>query len=217
MQQNVHNIAILGAGRVGTALARRALAAGYDVRVATSRPASENAFMLQIVAPGAIAASVEEAVTTSDIVVLALPLSKYRNLRPELFKDKIVVDSMNYWSPTDGTLVEFEGVPASSEVIQRFLGSARLVRSFNHMGYHEIEETARPKGHAERRAMAIAGDDPQANLAVAEFVDRLGFDPVVSGELASSRNFAAGIPIFGAPMTRNEIERHLGLPSHHPA
>ena len=213
MQQHMHKIAILGAGRVGTALARRALSAGFEVRVATSRPAADNAFMLQIVAPGAIAASAEEAIAESDIVVLALPLSKYRNLKPELLQGKIVVDAMNYWAPTDGTLAEFEGAASSSEVVQRFLKGARLVRSFNHMGYHEIEDAARPQGHAERRAMAVAGDDPQANLVVAAFVDRLGFDPALSGGLASSRLFAGGTPVFGAAMTRGEMEEHLGLSS----
>ncbi|MDF8357634.1 NADPH-dependent F420 reductase [Ensifer adhaerens] len=217
MQSNMHNIAILGAGRVGTALARRALSAGFEVRVATSRPAAENAVMLQIVAPGAIVASAEDAVAASDIIVLALPLSKYRNLKPELLQDKIVVDAMNYWAPTDGTLAEFEGATSSSEVVQRFLKGARLVRSFNHMGYHEIEDSARPDGHAERRAMAVAGDDAQANLIVAAFIDRLGFDPVISGGLASSRLFAGGTPIFGAAMTRIEIQQHLGPLSHNPA
>ncbi|WP_158665100.1 NADPH-dependent F420 reductase [Ensifer adhaerens] len=209
----MHKIAILGAGRVGTALARRALSAGFEVRVATSRPAADNAFMLQIVAPGAIAASAEEAIAESDIVVLALPLSKYRNLKPELLQGKIVVDAMNYWAPTDGTLAEFDGAASSSEVVQRFLKGARLVRSFNHLGYHEIEDAARPQGHAERRAMAVAGDDPQANPVVAAFVDRLGFDPVLSGGLASSRLFAGGTPVFGAAMTRSEMEDHLGLSS----
>ena len=213
MQSNMHNIAILGAGRVGTALARRALAVGYEVRVATSRPAADNAFMLQIVAPGAIATSAEEAIAASGIVILALPLSKYDNLDPGLLEGKIVVDAMNYWAPTDGTLAEFEGATSSSEVVQRFLKGARLVRSFNHMGYHEIEESARPDGHAERRAMAVAGDDAQANLVVAAFVDRLGFDPVISGTLSSSRLFAGGTPIFGAAMTRSEMEKHLGVSS----
>ncbi|WP_210190035.1 NADPH-dependent F420 reductase [Ensifer adhaerens] len=209
----MHKVAILGAGRVGTALARRALSAGYEVRVATSRPAADNAFMLQIVAPGAIAAGAEEAIAESDIIVLALPLSKYRTLKPELLQGKIVVDTMNYWAPTDGTLAEFEGAASSSEVVQRFLKGTRLVRSFNHMGYHEIEDAARPQGHAERRAMAVAGDDPEANLVVAAFVDRLGFDPVLSGGLASSRLFAGGTPIFGAAMTRGEMEENLGLSS----
>ena len=85
-------IGILGAGRVGTAIARRALAAGYEVRVASSRPPAEIALVLQFVAPGAIAASAAEVVALSDIIVLALPLSKYRSLRPEAFAGKIVVD-----------------------------------------------------------------------------------------------------------------------------
>lgn len=210
MPRQMHSIGILGAGRVGTVLAPLALLAGYSVRVATSRPPAGNEFMLQIVAPGAIAASLEDTVASSDLVILALPLSKYRSLSPELLGGKIVVDAMNYWSPTDGTLAEFEGEETSSEVIQRYLSGARLVRSFNHLGYHEIEEAARPSGHPDRRAMAVASNDMAARRVVAKFIDRIGFDPVEAGGLAAARKFDAGTPIFGAALTHAEMTARLG-------
>ncbi|MGO4838165.1 NADPH-dependent F420 reductase, partial [Rhizobiaceae sp. 2RAB30] len=116
---------------------------------------------------------------------------------------------MNYWAPTDGTIDEFEGEESSSEVVQRFLSAARLVRSFNHMGYHEIEEEARPTGDPDRRALAIAGDDAVAREVVAGFVNRLGYDPVDAGPLSASRNFGTGTPIFGAGFGRAEMENRL--------
>ncbi|MFD1941516.1 NADPH-dependent F420 reductase [Paradevosia shaoguanensis] len=206
-------IGILGAGRVGTALARLALAAGYEVRMATSRAPSEIELLLKIITPGAVAATAEEVALGSDIVVLALPLFRYRTLRPDLLAGKVVVDVMNYWSPTDGRLEEFEGEEASSEVIQRFLPDARLVRSFNHMGYHEIEGEARAAGALDRRALAIAADDSIARQAVADFIDRLGYDPVDAGPLRSARNFGAGTPIFGASLARDELIGLLGAAS----
>ncbi|KQY15013.1 NADP oxidoreductase [Rhizobium sp. Root73] len=206
---DVKTIGILGAGRVGTALARRAVAAGFDVRIATSKPAADIAFLLEIMTPGAKADQAETAISAADIIILALPLSKYRALRPELFAGKIVIDAMNYWAPTDGILPEFEATSSSSEVIQAYLPDARLVRSFNHMGYHEIDEEARSPGDPDRRALALAGNDPQARRVVADFVDRLGFDPVDAGTLAASRNFAGGTPIFGAKLGRSEMQSLL--------
>ena len=205
-------IGILGAGRVGTAIARRALAAGYEVHVASSRSPAEIELVLQFVAPGAIAETAAEVVAASDIVVLALPLSKYRSLDPAALAGKIVVDAMNYWAPTDGTLPEFEGAPSSAELIADFLPDARLLRSFNHMGYHEIDGEARPAGDPERRAMALAGDDAQARGVLAGVIDRMGFDPVDAGPLRAARDFAIGTPVFGAHLGRNELRAALGAP-----
>lgn len=206
---DVNTIGILGAGRVGTALARRAIAAGYAVRIATSRSPDEIGLLVEIMVPGARAVTAEAVIADSDIVVLALPLSKYRNLRPELFAGKIVVDAMNYWAPTDGTLAEFESPRASSEIIQDYLADASVVRSFNHMGYHEIEEEARAAGDPDRRALAVAGDDEQVRLVVARFIDRLGFDPVDAGRLAASRSFVTGTPIFGAALGSEGLRQLL--------
>lgn len=206
---DVKTIGILGAGRVGTAIARRAIAAGYEVRIATSKPPQEIALVLDFVAPGAKADTAEAVIAAGDIVILALPLFKYRNLRPELFAGKVVIDAMNYWAPTDGTIAEFEGDRSSSEIVQDYLADARLVRSFNHMGYHEIDEEARPAGDPDRRALALAGDDAAARASVADFIDRLGFDPVDAGKLPAGRAFTGGTPVFGANLSRIEMRRLL--------
>ncbi|MEL4376622.1 NADPH-dependent F420 reductase [Brucella cytisi] len=207
----VKTIGILGAGRVGTAIARRAIAAGYEVRLATSKTPEDIALVLEIMVPGAKADMAENVIAAADIVVLALPLSKHRSLSPELLANKIVVDAMNYWAPTDGTIAEFEGERSSSEIVQEFLVHARLVRSFNHMGYHEIDEEARLAGDPERRAMAVAGNDADARREVAVFIDRIGFDPVDAGPLPFSRSFDTGTPLFGAMVNRADMERALQL------
>ena len=119
---------------------------------------------------------------------------------------------MNYWAQTDGTLPEFEGAPSSSEVIAEHLTDARLLRAFNHMGYHEIDGEARPAGDPERRALAIAGDDAEARAVLAGVIYRLGFVPVDAGPLDAARGFAIGTPIFGAPLKRDELQAALRLP-----
>ena len=202
MPSAVRTIGILGAGRVGTALGRQALKAGYDVKIATSRPPAEIALIVDMLVPGAEAVTAEAAMRDGDIVVLALPLGKYRSLAPESLAGKIVIDAMNYWAPTDGILAEFEGDASSSEVVQRFLPRARLVRTLNHIGYHELEEQGLPPGHPERRALALSGDDPEARQAVATFLDRLGYDPVDAGDLAAGRIFDVGTAVFGGQLRR---------------
>lgn len=206
---DIKTIGIVGAGRVGTALARRAVAAGYDVRIATSKPPAEIALLLEIMVPGAHPATVEAVAAAADIVILALPLSKYRDLEPKMFAGKVVIDVMNYWAPTDGVIPEFEGSKSSSEIVQDYLPEARLVRSFNHIGYHEIEEEARPSGHPGRRSLALAGNDADARRLVAGFIDRIGFDPVEAGELVRSRSFATGTPVFGAILGHDEMRQRL--------
>lgn len=201
-------IGILGAGRVGSALARRALAAGYEVHIASSRGPEEIALALDFVAPGAIAQTSEEVVATSDIVILALPLARYRSLDPAWFDGKIVVDAMNYWAPTDGVLPEFEAA-FSSAVIADYLPGARFLRAFNHLGYHEMDERAAPQGAPGRIALAIAGDDAGARKTLAGVIDRMGFDPVDAGPLDNARAFNVGAPLFGAMLDRAGLQQAL--------
>jgi len=205
----IRTVGILGAGRVGMALARQALKAGYKVLVATTRPPAEIELLVEVIAPGAKSVTADEATRASDLVILTLPLAKYRELNPESLSGKIAIDVMNYWAPTDGTLAEFEGNVSSSEVVQQYLRYTRLVRTLNHIGYHEVEEDALPAGHPERRALAVAGNDAKARATVAEFVDRLGYDAVDAGMLASARSFAIGTPIFEGHWQRDEMNRLL--------
>lgn len=198
-------IGILGAGRVGTALARQALKAGYRVRIATAQPATENALLVNIVTPGAEAVEAREA-ASSDLVIVAIPLHKYRTLNPADLAGRVVIDAMNYWAPVDGVHDDFEAdARTSSEVVAQFLGGSRVVKSLNHIGYHEMEEDDRPVGDAERRALAVAGDDDAAKHLVQGFLDRLGFDAIDAGPLAAGRAFQPATAIFTGSHTAPEL------------
>jgi len=198
-------IGILGAGRVGTALARQALKAGYQVRIATTQPAADNALLVDIVTPGALAVDSSQA-AASDLVVLAIPLHKYRTLNPGELADRIVIDAMNYWAPVDGVFDDFESDPrTTSEVVEGFLQHARVVKSLNHIGYHELEEDDKPAGDVMRRALALAGDDAQAKAVVKSFIDRLGYDAVDAGPLAAGRSFQPATEIFTGSHTAHQL------------
>ncbi|MDQ1581952.1 MAG: 8-hydroxy-5-deazaflavin:NADPH oxidoreductase, partial [Microbacteriaceae bacterium] len=119
-------LGILGAGRVGTSVARAALAAGYQVNIAASGAAEDIALLAEVMTPGATAMTAADAVASADLVVVAVPLHKYRSIDPRLLRGKVVVDAMNYWAPIDGSQDEFEATDlTSSETVAAHLSGAR--------------------------------------------------------------------------------------------
>ncbi len=177
-------LGIVGAGKLGTTIARAAVAAGYDVAVSGSGPPDDIALTVDVLAPGARAATTEEVVGHADLIVLAVPAHRFRELPGDLFAGKVLVDTMNYWPPIDGDDDELEAAAeGTSVVVQDHFSSARVVKSLNQLGYHELEENRRPKGAPGRLAVGAAGGDRAAVAAVLRFVDRLGFDPVDAGPL----------------------------------
>ena len=203
----VDSVAIIGAGRVGTALARGLVEAGYDVRLAGSGAADRVAMLAQFTAPGARALTAAEAVDGADLVILAVPLHKIDTVDPGLLAGRIVVDVANYWEPIDGALPEFADAPlGTSHIVQRRFPAATIVKSLNHLGYHDVDTDRRPAGAEGRRAIAVASDDARAADAVAGVIDRLGFDPVVLESLAAGKALEGGGAVFGARLTRDQLE-----------
>lgn len=203
-------VGIIGAGRVGAAVARLALAAGYDVVMAGSGEPQRIATLVSYEAPGATAVSAADA-ASADLVVLAIPLGKYRSLPVEALRGALVIDAMNYWWEYDGAIAEFDDpLTSTSQTLQAFLSGARVVKTLNHMSVYALEHEARPAGDGQRKALAIAGDRDDDVARVANFIDALGFDAVLAGPLAEGVRLEPHTALFAADESAAQVRAILG-------
>ncbi len=204
-------IAVLGAGRVGSSVARAAVAAGYTVHVAGSGSVDKIALTAEILMPGALPMTAGDAVAGADIVVLAVPLHKYPSVDVDSLQGKIVIDTMNHWVPVNGPMDELDTDSRStSEVIAEHFKGTLLVKSLNHIGYHELEQDAVHGEDSERRALGYATDHAEAGEMVAEFINRIGFAPVNIGALANGHLLEPGNAAFGVWLNATDL-RELAM------
>ena len=202
-------VGIIGAGKLGSTLARLSTDAGHRTLVAGSGELGTLPLILSVMAPAATAMRAIDVAREADIVILALPLGRIGELPAAQMSGKTVVDALNYWPQTDGVIPEFEDGAASSPAVARTLAESRVVKALSHLGYHELQDDARPAGAADRRAIAIAGDDLDSVAEVAALVDSLGFDPVVVGRLDEGSLFGPGTDAFGVSLTAEELSRRV--------
>jgi predicted dinucleotide-binding enzyme len=214
-------LGIVGAGKAGTTIARAAVAGGYDVAISGSGSAERIELIVEVLAPGARALTTDEVVRHAGLIVLAIPMHRFRDLRRDLFAGKILVDAMNYWDEIDGVDEQFEAAPAGTSLfVQEWFSSARVVKSLNHLGYFKFEKSRRLRGTPGRIGMAAAGNDPAAVAAVLQLIETLGFDAVDAGNLASGLALQPGGPVFGAGHSAKELSNLLSrragalVPSH---
>lgn len=204
----VKNIGIIGAGKLGMVLAQLALRAGYRVYISGSGDRNKIALAVDTIAPGAVAATNEEVMKKADAIILALPLSKFRQIPSSLLTGKLVIDATNFWWEVDGARSEIlPDKQSSSEAVQEYFSGARVVKALSHMGYHNLHDEAKAAGSAGRKAIAVAGNYTDDVTIVSGIVDNFGFDPVFIGPLAEGRRLEPGSPAFGANEHAEQLRR----------
>jgi len=190
-------IGCIGSGRVGATVARLAVDAGHDVVLSNSRGPQTLAELVAELGPRARASTPAEAAAAGDIVVVAVPFAVYRSVPVAPLAGTVVIDACNYYPQRDGWDPELQsGASTSSELLQRHLPEARVVKVFNNIYFRHLGELPRPSGAVDRSALAIAGDDEGARAAVTAFLDAIGYDTVDVGPLAEGWRFQPGTPAF---------------------
>ncbi|MGL4644365.1 MAG: NADPH-dependent F420 reductase [Vagococcus fluvialis] len=205
-------IGILGAGKLGTVLAKIAINSGYEVLIAGSGSVEKIALTIEVLVPGAKAKVAEEVAEKADIIILALPLGKYKSVPKEKLANKIVIDAMNYWWEVDGPDNEvLKETLSSSEVVAKYLKNSIVVKAFNHMGYHDLEEVIYQEDgqEQERKAIAYATDDVEVGNQVAKLIEKLGFDSLNLGELSRGVILEPGYPPFGANLSKIDLQKMI--------
>jgi predicted dinucleotide-binding enzyme len=206
-----NRLGIVGAGKIGTAIARAAVASGYDVAISGSGAADRIELIVEVLAPGARAVTTEDVIRHADLIILAVPMHRFRELPHDLFAGKVLVDAMNYWEEIDGADEELATAPrGTSAVVQEWFSSSRVVKSLNHLGYFKFEQGRRRRGASDRIALAAAGNEPDTVGAVLQLIDRLGFDGVGAGSLEAGVALQPNGPAFGISHRVDQLLSLLG-------
>jgi len=177
------HVAIIGAGNVGSALSKAAVAAGHTVSVSATSP--EKAAGVAAETGARPAANNVDAVTGADLVVLAVPGSAVTAVADELapaVRGKVVVDASN---PLNATFTDLDiQETAAAQTLQRHLPDTPVVKAFNTVFAGRL---GNPVEQGIPLHLFYAGDDAEAKKDVAEFASSLGFEPIDAGGLRMAR------------------------------
>jgi 8-hydroxy-5-deazaflavin:NADPH oxidoreductase len=203
-------IGFIGAGHIGSQVARLAVANGHDVVLSNSRGPASLAPLIAELGSRARAATPLEAATAGEIVVVTIPLKNYRDVPVEPLAGKIVIDTNNYYPQRDGHIPELDDESTTtSELLQAHLPQSKVVKAFNHIYAAELTTHGQPAGSKNRRALVIAGNDPAAKDVVTRLLDQFGFDTVDAGPLKEGWRIQRDTPGYGPRRTADELRKDL--------
>jgi predicted dinucleotide-binding enzyme len=203
-------IGIIGAGHIGSQVARAAIGVGYDVVIANSRGPETLGDLVAELGPHARAATAEEAAAAADFAVVTVPLKNYEQVPVEPLAGKIVIDTNNYYFERDGHIAALDnGVDTVSGMLQRHLPTSKVAKGFNHIMATDITTDGHPAGSPERRALATASDYEEAAELVQRLYDELGFDTVNVGPLADSWRVERDQPAYVVRQNKAELLENL--------
>jgi len=203
-------IGIIGAGNIGSQLARLAVQHGHQVVIANSRGPETLTDLVAELGDQARAATRDEAAAAGEIVVVTTPLAAIETIPVEPLVGKVVIDTNNYYPQRDGHIQALDDeTTTTAELLQDHLSGARVVKAFNHIGAADLTGHATPAGTPDRRALVVAGDDDAAKAVVADLIDEFGFDVVDAGPLAEGWRIQRDTPGYVARFTADELRGKL--------
>jgi len=169
-------IAIIGTGNVGATLGKRWQHLGYDIVWGSRSP--EKHPNLSPVLP------IEQAITASDIVVLAIPWAAVEPVTTSFssWAGKIVIDATNPIAP--GFQLDLGTTTSGAEQVATWATEAKVVKAFNTTGWENMDN---PQYGDHNAVMFICGDDAEAKLSVSDLTSALGFEIADVGGLSTAR------------------------------
>ncbi|MCM3504938.1 NAD(P)-binding domain-containing protein [Curtobacterium sp. ODYSSEY 48 V2] len=210
LHDRMTTIGIIGAGNIGSQLARLAVQHGHDVVIANSRGPETLQDLVSELGEHARAATRDEAAAAGDIVVVTTPLAAIETIPVEPLVGKVVIDTNNYYPQRDGHIASLdEETTTTAELLQDHLRGARVVKAFNHIAATALTDEATPAGTPDRRALVVAGDDADAKRVVADLIDEFGFDVVDAGPLAEGWRIQRDTPGYVTRYTADELRAKL--------
>ena len=190
-------IGLIGAGNIGSTLARLAVEQGHDVMISNSRRPETLAGLVSHLGERATAGTAARAAAFGDVVVVTIPLKNYRKVPAAELANKIIIDTNNYYPKRDGQIPELDSdAVTTSELLAAHLPESRVVKAFSNIYYADLAAQGQPAGTPGRRALPIAGDDAEAKKVVAGLIEEFGFDVIDAGGLAEGRRFQRDTPAY---------------------
>nr|WP_308468871.1 NAD(P)-binding domain-containing protein [Glaciibacter superstes] len=203
-------IGLIGAGHIGSQLARLAVAHGYHVVVSNSRGPSTLTELVAELGPQARAASSADAAAAADIAIVTIPLKNVDNVPVEPLAGKVVIDTNNYYPQRDGNIASLDDESLTvSELLQQHLPTSKVVKAFNHITFGDLTTDGSAAGTDNRRALIVAGDDAAAKETVTALIDSFGFDVVDAGPLAEGWRIQRDTPGYVKRLNASELRTAL--------
>jgi predicted dinucleotide-binding enzyme len=203
-------IGIIGAGNIGSQVARKAVENGYDVVISNSRGPETLTALVAELGPKATAGTAVQAAEAADIAVVTVPLKALGDVPVEPLAGKIVIDTNNYYFERDGHIPELdEGTATVSGMLQAHLPTSRVAKGFNHIMAADITADSFPAGDPQRRALATSSDFADASDFVTKLYDQFGFDTVNIGPLSDSWRVERDRPAYVTRQNVSELEANL--------
>lgn len=188
MTNTVKTVAIIGTGRMGGAIGGRLAALGHTIVFGSRTPDAENiAELVAKIGHGATAATLSEAPSNADAVVIALPWAALEEAVSRLgtLEGKVVIDVTNALAFNQASgLMEMAIDTSAGESIQNWFPESTVIKAFNTVGFHVI---ANPDAAGGPVSVPLAGEDAEIKNEVARLVESMGFETVDVGPLKHAR------------------------------
>ncbi|MBT0993754.1 NAD(P)-binding domain-containing protein [Cellulomonas sp. DKR-3] len=203
---------IIGAGNIGSQVARAVIALGHDVVIANSRGPETLTDLVTELGPKARAATAQEAAEAADVAVVTVPLKALEQVPVEPLAGKVVIDTNNYYFERDGHIEALDrGEATTAGLLQEHLPTSKVVKAFNHIMAADITTDGTPAGTPDRRALATSSDFPEAVALVTDLYDAIGFDTVDVSPLSESWRVERDRPAYVVRQNREELVANLAL------